>query len=281
MISDRVKLVGPSVNCENAGEADPFEGLWPAGGDGNDHHSGGDGASLSASGAGQRGSGPPAGGVWTPHVQSYAVATDAAGLRRLLKASGAFRCHAGRLEAIRAAEVGASAALLAEGFNLGAFQLKYSNNISWGDAAAWKCNGRQNPTSGAESYDGGALPPLEAMFVKVKAARGQAPAAPLARAYARWRREEADAAAARDVSGNDVFLMAEEMGQRYMQRVLGALHGVGALGSGDGDPAEGGGGAQSAEGGGLLALVKEPPDDGHGLPPDMAALYAAYVGQFM
>ncbi len=97
LLTDKTKLVGPSINCEGAGD--------PTNDDGDPS------ASPSR---------PP----WTPHVQSYAVATDAAGLERLVGHSAVFACHQGRLDAIRAAEVGASAAMLAGGLGLDAFQLK-------------------------------------------------------------------------------------------------------------------------------------------------------------
>lgn len=92
-----VKIAGPSINCEGAGEERP---LGAFGGPGPEPH------------------------AWTPHVQSYALATDAAGLALLRSQSGAFACHRGRLDAIRTAEVGASAAALAAGHNIGSFQLK-------------------------------------------------------------------------------------------------------------------------------------------------------------
>ena len=88
MLSDSVRFVGPSINCEGASGAEP----------------------------GRR--------AWTPHVQSYAVATDAAGLEILRRDSAAFHCHGGRLDAIREAEVGASSAMMAGGHNLASFQLK-------------------------------------------------------------------------------------------------------------------------------------------------------------
>lgn len=104
MLSDSVKFVGPSINCEGAGDADPFRGLGPPPAAGKDAD------------AGARG--------WVPHVQSFAVATDAAGLELLRARSRVFACHAGRLDAIRSAEVGASAAMLAGGYGIDSFQLK-------------------------------------------------------------------------------------------------------------------------------------------------------------
>lgn len=172
MLKEGVKFVGPSINCEGAGEADPFAGLGLAplplpeyeepvaaaaasaaaaaaatgGGrrlfetaaDAGSSGSGSGGgrsralsaaagaagghlltAAAAAAGAARRSARP-----WVPHVQSYAVATDGAGLARLAKHSRVFECHRGRLDAIRAAEVGASAAVLAAGYNIESFQLK-------------------------------------------------------------------------------------------------------------------------------------------------------------
>jgi hypothetical protein len=147
---------------------------------------------------------------------------------------------------------------------------RYASSIPWSSLEAWGCNEKINPTSGATHYDGGSLDPLEAMFIKVKAAQGGAPWVRKARAYERWRREER-LGGARSVSGNDVYANADAMSQRYLHRVLGALHGQG------GGAAAGQGGGQSS----LLALVAAPPDNGHGLSPEMHAMYASYIGQFV
>jgi hypothetical protein len=89
MLGGPIKLAGPTINCEGAGEASPAGGA-----------------------------------PWVPHVQSYAAATDADGLSRLLSASPAFHCHSGRLEAIASAEIGMSQAVLSAGLDLDSFQLK-------------------------------------------------------------------------------------------------------------------------------------------------------------
>lgn len=108
--------------------------------------------------------------------------------------------------------------------------------------------------------------------MKVKTPPAPAPASGAARALARWRREELEAEAEggrerRDVSGNSVLSRAETQGQEYLQRVLEALHSRGG-------PANG---STSAP----VSLVREPPDDGYGLAPDLAKMYEAYVGQFL
>jgi len=67
---------------------------------------------------------------------------------------------------------------------------RYASSIPWSHLDSWNCNRKVNPTSGATHYDGGSLDPLEAMFVKVKAAQGAAPWVRKARAYERWGLEE-------------------------------------------------------------------------------------------
>lgn len=79
-------------------------------------------------------------------LNSYALATDAEGLRVLMERSAAFKCHADRLDAIRTAEVGASAAMLAAGYGLDSLQLK------WGPL------GQRRP-AGGERRQGLAMPP--------------------------------------------------------------------------------------------------------------------------
>jgi hypothetical protein len=193
MLQGGVKLVGPSINCEGAGEGDPLPASVLSGED--DGSRGGRrtssrGGSTGGDGGGGGGSAEgPLLDMWVPHVQSYAVATDVEGLARLMGHSTAFRCHEvgaprvrgcggegvrgarmhlqqkptspqqrhspvphapltpevrapvathsppkcppviamerkGRLDAIRSAEVGASAAMLAAGHDIESFQLK-------------------------------------------------------------------------------------------------------------------------------------------------------------
>jgi hypothetical protein len=157
---------------------------------------------------------------------------------------------------------------------------RYAPSITWRHVEAWGCNGGANPTVGPHAYDGAPLDPLEAMFVKVKAAQARAPWVRKARAYARWRREEAEAAAGRrrrGVSANAAHTDADAAGEDYLQRVLSALNG----GGGGRTAAGGKGGGTAAAAAGVGALLEAPPDNGRGLPAELAGLYAAYVGQFM
>jgi hypothetical protein len=254
MLGDRVKIVGPSISCEGAGKT---------GSDG-DGDGDGDGSNIAPT------------TTWTPHVQSYALAVDREGLALIAARSRAFACHAGRLAAIAAAEVGASAALLGAGaYGLDSFQLKYASTVDWRDPGAWGCNGRANPTSGRFAYDGDFLSPLEAMFVKVKAAQAAEPWVVAAKAYGRWRDgERGGDGSARNVSGNAVFEAAEEMAQHHLAAAIDALRAdAGARDEGDGD---GDTPAPAA-----ARLRDGAPDDGRGLPIELAGLYAAYVGQFL
>jgi len=80
-------------------------------------------------------------------------------------------------------------------------------------------------------------------------------------------------------AGNDVYANAESMSQRYMQQVLHALHNgrKGGKGIGGGSRLKGG----SAAGQSVDERIAAPPDNRHKLQPEMARLYATYVGQFV
>jgi hypothetical protein len=125
--------------------------------------------------------GDPVGQGWThsPHVQSWALATDAVGLAAWRAAGDAnpLRCHADRWGAVEGGEVGASAVLLAAGHGLGSLLPRYAGvdwrlatrNGSAAAAAVTHCNQRAPPT-GDGRFDGTTLPPTETLFVKHKAA---------------------------------------------------------------------------------------------------------------
>lgn len=53
-----------------------------------------------------------------PHVQSYAVATDAAGMALLLADGKVFKCYEKFQDTIYHSELGASAVMLSAGYNL-------------------------------------------------------------------------------------------------------------------------------------------------------------------
>ncbi|KAK9826482.1 hypothetical protein WJX81_003889 [Elliptochloris bilobata] len=54
-----------------------------------------------------------------PHVQSFVIATNRAGFKTLLQDGNVLKCWSERLDAIYHAELGASAAVLRAGYNLG------------------------------------------------------------------------------------------------------------------------------------------------------------------
>lgn len=104
-------------------------------------------------------------------------------------------------------------------------------------------------------------------------------------------------------AGNDAYADAEAMSQRYMRRVLLALHGANwedLNGSSSGSVRGGSGGGRiilsnsnrESSGGSIsgssgksetsvFEFLANPPDNGHGLPDDVHKLYASYVGQFV
>lgn len=82
-----------------------------------------------------------------------------AGLQVLLSDGHVFECHSLREDAIYFSELGASAAILAAGFNLDCLMLRYAG-VDWRQRVTWGCNGRRNP-SGHWLYDGVDLDPLE------------------------------------------------------------------------------------------------------------------------
>lgn len=84
-LSDRIKLVGPTISCEHA---------------------------------------PADGATEMPHVQSYVLATDATGLA-VLRAAGVFECRDTLRDVIVHSEVGASKAVLAAGFGLDCLMPEY------------------------------------------------------------------------------------------------------------------------------------------------------------
>jgi len=153
----RVRLAGPVISCEGT----------PLGGD-------------------------PAGRGWlhSPHVQSWALATDAGGLAAWEAAGEAnpLACHRDRWAAVEGGEVGASRVLLEAGFGLASLLPRYAgvdwrrhlapangNNTTLVSAAAAWCNQRSPPT-GDGRFDGTTLPPTETLFVKHKAADAAAAA---------------------------------------------------------------------------------------------------------
>eukprot|EP00892_Ulva_mutabilis_P003130 jgi/Ulvmu1/12818/UM097_0047.1 len=125
-----VKMVGPTINCEGT-------------------------ATLES---GERRS--------NPHVQSFAVATDAIGMELLVRDGKVFGCYDAFQETIYHSELGASAVILEAGYNLDSFMGRYQG-VDWRDKSVWECNAAENPFNYAR-VDGVSLAPMELMFVKVK-----------------------------------------------------------------------------------------------------------------
>lgn len=98
------------------------------------------------------------------HVQSYAAATDQAGLG-VMRAAGVFGCYDSIRDVVLRGELGASEALMAAGYAIDSLQLRYQG-VDWHGMS--DCNGGINPLQ-LSAYDGINVDPLEVMFVKVKA----------------------------------------------------------------------------------------------------------------
>lgn len=107
----------------------------------------------------------------TPHVQTYAVATDDVGIQILLSSSNALRCHKSMNDAVTDGEIGASAAILKAGYNIDSLMLRYQK-VDWrllhnSSTTELQCNAVLNPLQ-PYFYDGTDIDPMEVMFVKVK-----------------------------------------------------------------------------------------------------------------
>ena len=59
-----------------------------------------------------------------PHVQSYAMATDAVGLEVLMNDGGVFACYEDFANTIWYSELGSAAVMLEAGYNLDSFQVR-------------------------------------------------------------------------------------------------------------------------------------------------------------
>ena len=82
-----VKLVGPTINCEGTAEFTTGERRQ------------------------------------NPHVQSFAVATDAEGMQLLIEAGHVFKCYEHFEDTIYYSELGSSAVILNAGYNLDSFMV--------------------------------------------------------------------------------------------------------------------------------------------------------------
>eukprot|EP01025_Chloroclados_australasicus_P067784 TRINITY_DN939_c1_g1_i1.p2 TRINITY_DN939_c1_g1~~TRINITY_DN939_c1_g1_i1.p2 ORF type:complete len:416 (-),score=23.99 TRINITY_DN939_c1_g1_i1:2601-3848(-) len=131
-LNDKVKLVGPTINCQGTPKDGDIQGEWR----------------------------------YNPHVQSYAMATDKVGLKVLLDNGQVFTSYSLFWHTIYYSELGASLAILQAGYNIGSFMMRYQG-VDWNNQDNWGCNDKFNPY-GQYNYDGIALHPFEVLFVKVK-----------------------------------------------------------------------------------------------------------------
>lgn len=115
-ITDEVKLVGPTINCEGS----------PQGGN-------------------------PA-NVWrkNPHVQSYVVATDRTGMQILLDDQNVFKCYNNMWDTIYHSELGSSAAILDAGYNIDSLMVRFDTLFT--TACAPTPRGTISPYSLPRSY---------------------------------------------------------------------------------------------------------------------------------
>lgn len=109
-----------------------------------------------------------------PHVQSYAVATDQAGLNILMR-SGVFSCWKEMSDVVIRSEIGASRAIIKAGYNIDCLMTRYQN-IDWRNEAIrmertedpfQACNAGFNPIQ-PNFNDGIDVHPFETLFTKVK-----------------------------------------------------------------------------------------------------------------
>lgn len=122
----------------------------------------------------------------TPHVQSYFLATDLAGLLLLLRpenGSDIFHCYQSQNEVIKYGELAASSRILRQGFWIDSLQSKYQGwDFSKRENQA--CSDRNNPYTD-RSVDGLTLDPYETVFVKFNY-KGYNQAADRAAVYQKW-----------------------------------------------------------------------------------------------
>lgn len=89
-VTDTVKLVGPTINCEGSPPSGNVDGEWRR----------------------------------NPHVQSYLVATDRVGLQLLLNARDVFKCYESMWDTIYYSELGSSKAILDAGYNIDSLMVR-------------------------------------------------------------------------------------------------------------------------------------------------------------
>ena len=169
LMSPVVKLAGPTISCESSGQS---IGRF----------------------------------TQNPHVQSYAMVTDHAGLSTMFSA-GVFTCRNDRWRTIFYGELLSSRSILDAGYTINSLMMRY-RGINWHDKIFWQCNGGISPLN-SHSLDGTTANPLDVMFVKVKDAliENEVSSAVLAVKYDEWLLPQTPLAAVR----NDLYKMKDKL----------------------------------------------------------------------
>ena len=168
------------------------------------------GSTVSCGGSGPH---PP-----TPHIQSYAVATDAIGLELLRRNDTVLACYDTMQDVVFYGERGITETILNAGYGLDSLMARYQGMAWQGNRQEIDrlgCNADLNPIQPG-FYDGTDVDPMEVMFVKVKSAFLEAvppwPSAVRAHRLSLWKEERGDPAAA---AHNEVVPRLEALSERY------------------------------------------------------------------
>jgi len=170
------------------------------------------GSTVSCGGSGPH---PP-----TPHVQSYAVATDVVGLNLLRQNETVLACYDTMQDVVFYGERGITETVLNAGYGLDSLMARYQG-MDWQgnrqEIDRLGCNGDLNPIQPG-FYDGTDVDPMEVMFVKVKSAFLEAvppwPSAARARQLALWKEERGDPMFA---ANNEAVPRLEALSERYQR----------------------------------------------------------------
>lgn len=105
-------------------------------------------------------------GSGSPHVQTYAAATDQRGMELLLRRSTSLRCHTSKLDAVMHGEIELSRSILGNGYQIDSLMIRYDNAVPW--HAQSECNNNVDPCQTQFENDGIPLNPYEVLFIKVR-----------------------------------------------------------------------------------------------------------------
>lgn len=170
------------------------------------------GSTVSCGGSGPH---PP-----TPHIQSYAVATDAIGLNLLRRNTTVLACYDTMQDVVFYGERGITETILNAGFGIDSLMARYQG-MDWQgnrqEIDILGCNADLNPIQPG-FYDGTDVDPMEVMFVKVKSAFLEAvprwPSAARAHQLSLWKEERGDTAAA---AHNEIVPRLEALSEQYQR----------------------------------------------------------------